>query len=273
MYRECFWPILSSQIGSKQRRDLEAGIRLALGVRTLPLDLVIVLTALSVVELTVGVMCSCLTSFPGFFRYHQPLFRSILSFFDSSFKSLRLSKPRNRSSYPSNTPSTKPDSTERLATKDIKVTLGSRVDGRGRFIDPGCVFATEPDWLPLSEVGHNSPVPADNAPDATHREYYEGMAGQQQSRVRQFPSSHHHHTNDSRNQSESHAVADFGLPTQVRAPERKQSRVSGNAWWKMHRQSNTTLTGYWDIMSFFRTDGAAPPDQSKMHSESEPSAV
>lgn len=218
-------------------------------------------------------MCSCLTSFPGFFRYHLPFFRSILSFLNSSFKSLHLSNPLHRSSEPGKTPRSKPSSTERLATKDIKVTLGSRVDGRGRFFNPESVFATEPKWLPLSEIARNPAVPADNATDATRREYYEEMAEQQQSRGRRSPSPHNQHTQGSYIRSASHAVGEVGLPTEGRAPKTKRSSVGGSAWWKTHRQSNTPRTGYWDIMSFFRMDSAMSPGQSKMHSESDSSAV
>ncbi|CAD6576229.1 MAG: hypothetical protein ASARMPREDX12_007798 [Alectoria sarmentosa] len=226
-----------------------------------------------VVELTVGVMCSCLTSFPGFFRYHLPFFRSILSFLNSSFKSLHLSNPLHRSSEPGKIPHSKPSSAERLATKDIKVTLGSRVDGRGRFFNPETVFATEPKWLPLSEIARNPAVPADNATDATRREYYEEMAERQQSRGRRSPSPHNQHTQGSYIQSAPHAVGEDGLPTEGRAPKTKRGSVGGSAWWKAHRQSNTPRTGYWDIMSFFRMDSAISPGQSKMHSESDSSAV
>lgn len=239
----------------------------------LPLDHDALLTVVSVVELTVGVMCSCLSSFPGFFRYHLPFFRSVLSFFNSSFRSLRLSNPLNRSSDPSHTPDSKPSSTKRLAAKDIKITLGSRVDGRGRFLNPTSVFATEPDWLPLSEIARNSSIPAENAPDATNRGYYEGMAEQQQSQVRHLPYPHNDHTQGSCIGSASHATAESGLPTKGRAPKMKRGSVGGSAWWKMHRQLLVPRTGYWDIMSLFRADSTKFPGQSKMHSESDSSAV
>lgn len=231
------------------------------------------LTVFSVVELCVGVTCSCLTCFPGFFRYHLPFFRSILSFVNSSFKSLHLSILLHRASNPSNTPVSKSSSIGRLATKDVKVTLGSRVDGRGRFLNSTSVFATEPDWLPLSEVARNSSITTDNAPDATNREYYEGLAEQQRSRGRRSPSPHNNHTQGSYSQSGSQTVAEFELPTKERESKTKQSRVSASAWWTRNRQSNTLRTGYWDIMSFFRMDSIMSRGQSKMHSESDSSAV
>lgn len=257
MHRECFWPILSGELGRNS---------------DVTWKLVFVLLWV-IVELTVGVMCSCLSPFPGFFRYHLPLFRSILSFFNSSFKSLRLSKPLNQSSDPSHTACSKPSGTKRLATKDIKVTLGSRIDGRGRFLNPTSVFATEPDWLPLSEVARNAPIPAENAPDATHREYYEGIAEQQQCQIRHSPYPRDDHTQGSCTRSASHAVTGSGLPTKGRGPKTMRSSVGGSAWWKIHRQSITPRTGYWDIMSFFRAESAISPGQSRMHSESDSSAV
>ena len=239
----------------------------------LPPEYQLSLTVISVVELTVGVMCSCLSSFPGFFRYHLPLLRSIFSFLSSSFRSLHLSRPLNRSTDPSNTPSSKASNTRRLATKDIKMTLGSQVDGRGRFISPASIIATDPDWLPLSELTHNTPTHANNAPEATHREYYEEMAEEQHSRIQYPPPPHDHHSQRSWNRSASHTTTELGYPKSGRAPQTKQSRNSGRAWWKIHRRSNTSRTGYWDIMSFFRTDVTMPLGQSKMHSESGSSAV
>ena len=230
------------------------------------------LTVVSIVELTVGVMCSCLTSFPGFFRYHLRLLRSLFSFLSSSLRSLHLSRPLNRSSDPSNTPSSRASNTRRLATKDIKMTLGSQVDGRGRFISPASVIAT-PDWLPLSEVGHNTSTHANNAPEATHREYYEEMAEEQHSRIQYPPPTQDHHSQRSWNRNAFHTSSELGYPKSGRAPKTKQSIKSGRAWWKIHRRSNTTRTGYWDIMSFFRTDVTRSLGQSQMHSESGSSAV
>ena len=207
-------------------------------------------------------MCSCLTSFPGFFRYHLPLLRSIVSFLSSGFQSLHLSRSLNRSSHSSKTPGSKSSSTKGRATKDIKVTLGSRVDGRGRFMTPASVLATNTNWLPLSEVPRDSPSLADNVQEATHRQYYEEVAEDQQSRVRHPPSAH-----------EEHSQEIFGPHNGERAPKPKPHSASGSAWWKQHRQSNTTRTGYWDLLSFLRSDTAMSSGQSKMHSESDSSVV
>lgn len=238
----------------------------------------------SIVELTVGVMCSCLTSFPGFFRYHLPLFRSISSFVNFSFKGIHLLNPLNRSSDPSNSTGSRSSSGKRLATKDIKVTLGSRVDGRGRFLNPASVSTAEADWLPLSEAARNSSTRTDTASEATRREYYEEMAEKQWSRGGHSLSPQNHHTQRSSSRNASHAVADFGLSTEEPVPETRRSSVGGSAWWKYHRQSNTLRTGYWDIMSSFRTGywdvispfrtgNAMSSGESKMHSASDDSAV
>ncbi|KAL8676658.1 MAG: hypothetical protein Q9186_006842 [Xanthomendoza sp. 1 TL-2023] len=82
-----------------------------------------------VVELHVGVMCGCMPAFAGFFNYYLPLLRSFGSFFSSRVKGFSLLKLSSR-------PSSSESSSKRLTTKDIKVTLGSRIDGHGHFINP-----------------------------------------------------------------------------------------------------------------------------------------
>ncbi|KAI4246966.1 MAG: hypothetical protein LQ352_006241 [Teloschistes flavicans] len=83
-----------------------------------------------------------------------------------SFNLLKLS------SRPSS--SEKPKSSKRLDTKDIKMTLGSRVDGQGRFVNVTSVFAREEDWLKLGQAAHNPPS-LTRMPSATRREWYEQM--------------------------------------------------------------------------------------------------
>ncbi|MCJ1471444.1 hypothetical protein MMC13_000083 [Lambiella insularis] len=58
-------------------------------------DLAAVYT-LSIVETTVGIMCSCMPALASFVRLHTPLFHSFLSLFNSSFR--RSSMGRNSSS-------------------------------------------------------------------------------------------------------------------------------------------------------------------------------
>ncbi|KAL9049292.1 MAG: hypothetical protein Q9206_005599 [Seirophora lacunosa] len=123
-----------------------------------------------VVELTVGIMCGCMPAFAAFFRHHLPLLRSIGSFFVSKAKSLTFPKLSGRSSRPSSS-----ESSKRLATKDIKMTLGSQVDGHGRFMNPSRVIARDEDWARLGQMAHNPPS-VGRKPAGTRREWHEGMA-------------------------------------------------------------------------------------------------
>ncbi|KAL9009101.1 MAG: hypothetical protein Q9173_005838 [Seirophora scorigena] len=123
-----------------------------------------------VVEMTVGIMCGCMPAFAAFFRHHLPLLRSIGSFFISKAKSLKLPKLSGRSSRPSSS-----ESSKRLATKDIKMTLGSQVDGHGRFMNPTSVIARDEDWARLGQMAHNPPS-VGRKPAGTRREWHEGMA-------------------------------------------------------------------------------------------------
>ncbi|KAL8927609.1 MAG: hypothetical protein Q9172_001319 [Xanthocarpia lactea] len=118
-----------------------------------------------VVELHVGVMCGCMPAFAGFFNYYLPILRSFGSFFSSRVKGFKLSSR----------PSSSESSSKRLATKDIHMTLGSRVDGQGHFLNPTSVFAREEDWLRLGEAAHDPPSLA-RKPSGTRREWHEGMA-------------------------------------------------------------------------------------------------
>ncbi|CAL8574676.1 hypothetical protein XPA_000631 [Xanthoria parietina] len=121
-----------------------------------------------VVELHVGVMCGCMPALAGFFNYYLPMLRSFGSFFSSRVKGFSLLKLSSR-------PSSSESSSKRLATEDIHMTLGSRVDGQGQFLNPTSVFAREEDWLKLGEIAHNPPSLA-RKPSGTRREWHEGLA-------------------------------------------------------------------------------------------------
>lgn len=118
----------------------------------------------AVVELCVGVICSSLLSFAGFFRYHLPLLRSIMSPFGSFGSKVRPSLLKPFSQSGDHSPSKK------LFTKDKKVILGSRIDGKGRFLSTGSLFAKE-DWQNKTD----SSTWPDHATkgEETHREYFE----------------------------------------------------------------------------------------------------
>lgn len=115
-------------------------------------------------------MCSCLPSFAGFFRYHLPLLRSIMSLFGSfgsKLRGLSLSKPFSQSGGSG--------ASKKLFTKNIKVTLGSRIDGKGHFLNTGSVFAKEDHWQNLAD----STAPPDHVIERkeTYREYFERLDG------------------------------------------------------------------------------------------------
>ena len=116
-----------------------------------------------------GVMCGCMPAFAGFFRHYLPLLRSIGSFFSSRARGLSLLRPSTRS-QPSSAGSSK-----RLATQDIKVTLGTQIDGQGCFLNPTSVLATEEDWLRLGQATFNPPS-LTRKPSGTRREWHEEMA-------------------------------------------------------------------------------------------------
>ena len=213
-------------------------------------------------------MCSCFTTFPGFFRHHLQLLRSVLSFLRFSFRSLHLSRQTDRSSHRINTSGIKSNSTKRVATEEIKVTLGSRVDGRGCFISLASVFPADSDWLPLSQVTGDSNIHADDASEPTHREYYEEMIEEQRSHIQYPPSSHCRHPLQNGIESASPTtIKESRLPRIGRAPKKEQS------WWKIHRQPESSRTSYGDVPSFIRKGTAKSFRQSKMQSTGNSSAV
>ncbi|KAI4123305.1 MAG: hypothetical protein LQ338_005330 [Usnochroma carphineum] len=119
--------------------------------------------------MTVGVMCGCMPAFAGLFRHYLPLLRLIGSFFSSRTRSLKFVKLSSRS---------RPSSSERskrLATKDIKMTLGTQIDGQGRFMNRTSVLASDGDWVKLGQMAHIPPNLA-RKPSGTRREWHEGMA-------------------------------------------------------------------------------------------------
>ncbi|KAL8671757.1 MAG: hypothetical protein Q9168_003752 [Polycauliona sp. 1 TL-2023] len=121
-----------------------------------------------VVELHVGVMCGCMPALAGFFNYYLPSLRSVGSFFSSRVKGFSFLKISSR-------PSSSESASKRLATKDIHMTLGSKIDGQGRFLNPTSVFAREDGWMKPGGAIHNPPSLA-RKPSGTRREWHEGMA-------------------------------------------------------------------------------------------------
>ena len=207
-------------------------------------------------------MCSCFISYPGFVRYHAPYLRSILSAVNSGFRRVNLPNPHNGSSPPSKT--------KKLAIEDVKVALGSRIYERSPILNPASVFAAEPDWLSLLETSANPSTRSDNA---TRREYYEELAEKQRSQALPSPSPQSDSMQGNSNQTLSPLCADSGLPTQEAVSKTEQGSVGGSTRGNNSRRSNTLPTGYWHIMSLFRTKNRSSSAPTKMHSKSDDSAV
>ncbi|KAM0803157.1 hypothetical protein BDR22DRAFT_89564 [Usnea florida] len=206
-------------------------------------------------------MCSCFISYPGFVRYHTPYLRSIFSAVNSGFKRVNLPNPHNGSSPPSKT--------KKLAIEDVKVTLGSRTYERSAILNPASVFAAEPDWFSLSGMSANSSTCSDNA---TRREYYEELVEKQRSQALHSPSPQSENIQGSINQTLSPLCADSG-PTKEAVSKAERGSVGGSAWGNNSRHSNTLPTGYWHIMSLFRTKNRSSSAPTKTHSKSDDSAV
>lgn len=118
---------------------------------------------------------------------------------------------------------------------------------------PGGVFAMHADGLPVSELNRNSRTHADYTPQATRRGYYEEMAEEQHSRIQRSPSLHDHYSQRSRIRDSSQASIESVLLESGGVPRTTQNSDGGSAWWRVRRQPNATRTGYWDIISLFRT--------------------
>lgn len=91
-----------------------------------------------------------------------------------------------------------------------------------------------------------------------------------------LPPSEHHRSIEIITSNPSARDAELGLPTESILPHTrsetsnaKQSRSSGTRWWKAlpqpetARTASTTRTGYWDVMSLFRTGYSESVVQSK----------
>ena len=96
------------------------------------------------------------------------------------------------------------------------------------------------------------------------------------------PTNHDRSTETTKTNSSSARDAELGLPmesilspTRSKTCDAEQSRSSGTRWWKAllqpetARTGSTTRTGYWDIMSLFRTGHSESVVQSKESPESQ----
>ena len=199
------------------------------------------LTSTSVIELTVGVMCSCFPSFPGFVRHHLPLLRTIASLFTSTLESLRQSRFfRGQTSR---------DSSTKLGTKDIQLTLGSKVDGQGHFMNSTRLPKDNNSSTQQTKNDQSTPEPKANSA-ATRREYLEGAAEAQ------------HHPGLASSTRWSHAadphssLPNHGLTALPSFPEIERGTSRQRRWWP-HWRSGEPTVGYWNVLSFFRSDNAS----------------
>lgn len=122
------------------------------------------LISTSNIELTLGVICGCLPSFPGFFRHEFPLLRSIISRVGSKMKEISFRKP----SGPQSESSSFGNSKGILQTKDIRITFGTQMNNDGHFLNPQSVLATQENWSWVNSLADDSP-----GPNGTRRDWHE----------------------------------------------------------------------------------------------------
>lgn len=207
-------------------------------------------------------MCSCLTTFPGFFRYHLPLLKSIVSRLNSTLKSLHLPKFQNTSSNA--------NSSEKLATNDIKITLGSRIDGRGLFLNSVSLFGTAHQTVPLSDIAHDSTISEGEAL-GTRREDIEHLAESRRPAFKHLMSPKSQIPPRSNSVSTEGDTGDTELSFTSQRPSTveyanpnglEESRPSRKFPWKMRQQTGEPRSGCWNILTMFRTGGPESADQS-----------
>ena len=172
----------------------------------------------------------------------MPFIRSIGSRLSSTLKSLHLTKLTLRSTAPS--------SNEKLSTGNMKITLGSRVDGKGHFLNSRSLFGTTQQSSHVSEVDHG-PSPSTLTGEQTRRAHHEFVA---ESRwPRKYPG-----TSDSTRFAQTDAswtTYGLGLPT------RKSVKATS--------RSGRARKGYWNLLSIFDTIAARSTRASEATSKAE----
>ncbi len=177
-------------------------------------------------------MCGCVTTFPGFFHYHLPHIRSSISLIKSGFSYIHL--PRSKRSHSSNSSR---DGAKILITKDIELTLGSRIDGKGIFISPNrhsfaVVGGEDQQFLSASAsfngTWQNQPAVGQQSPKCDADTLLRGEAGASSTR------------DDNCGQPDR-------AGSTVKGPCRGQPRPL--RWWER------PFSGYWDILPLSRARG------------------
>ena len=201
-------------------------------------------------------MCSSLPAFAGFFRYHLPFLRSIRSRLGSPFRSFRFSKFLKKSIYRG--------STEKISSSNVNVTLGSRVHGRGHFLNLTSIFGFGTDRSTASQLEVDTHRGHDNI-HATRRNYYEEVESRQQP-LNQYPLSSQSRSNHSDTISALlHSVTPQGQHEDqalFTSTENYADEPSQRSWWWLPRRSRAR-TGYWEVISVFRSKGPDDQDQDK----------
>ena len=194
-------------------------------------------------ELTVGVICSCLTTFPGFFRYHLPLLKSIVSHFSSYLRSLHL--PQSQMKSPS------PASPRGLATEDVKVTLGSQVDGRGLFLNLASLFSSQNGTASRSQTMPKS-LTTTKQSFATRRQYFEVAESDQARQSHISRDAGHMEAWFASGDAELGTIVDRGSSEDQDQSLRGQKHSSVATEPSKVAWSNLSRTGYWNVLSLFK---------------------
>lgn len=186
-------------------------------------------------------MCSCFPSFPGFVRHHLPLLRSIASLFTSTLQSLRNSRLFGGQASR--------DTSTKLGTKDMRLTLGSKVDGKGRFMNSTRLPGENKPPTQMTGSDHFTPQPNAKS-SATRRAYLEGAA------EAQYLSNLAGSTPWSPAAGPHFPLSNHDLTALPSFPEIEQGTDRRRTWWP-HWQSREPTAGYWSVLSFFRSDNAS----------------
>lgn len=240
-----FWVVLSRTHGSERRCDLEASFGLALGVRLVHKCPRRFADCIRVVELSVGVMCSSLPAFAGFLRYYLPFLRSVRSRLGSSFRSFRLSRFLKRSIHRAGT--------DNLLSRKMKISLGSQVDGGGHFLNLTSIFGLGTDRSTVSRMGADMLQGHENI-HATRRDFYEGSGSRRQPLNQYSLSSHSgsHGTDTIAALPDAASQCQYGDQVLSSTTHSYTGETNQRSWWKL-RWRSPAPTGYWDVMSIFRS--------------------
>ena len=167
----------------------------------------------------------------------------------------------------SQSPSQNSSESKTLATRDLKITLGSQVDGMGRFLGSTMASAMERDPLPFSGNVPGIPLPGDD--NATRREHYEEIKEEQG--TTNWPLTSVDESPSQRTSGGSLEDIENGLvPASTDHcrpnPDRERSCQSSHRA-RLFKRTRKDHTGYWDLLSIFRSGTGKFAGQSTTNSE------